>query len=169
MLFDIESIEAQQHRRNLLRRRIEARRLGEQPGHQRRQGLVFISHLGEVYPSGFLPVSSGNVRRQLLTDIFRNSPLLRKLRDSRNLQGKCGLCEYREICGGSRARSFAMTGDMFAEEPCCVYEPKAATQQVKGRVIAFQSAQRPKVVAQLRLWIVTLSFGGNGSREKPWQ
>jgi len=72
------------------------------------------------------------VRRQSLADIYRNSPLFRKLRDSKNLEGKCGVCEYREICGGSRARSFAMTGNLFAEEPYCVYEPKAALQQARG-------------------------------------
>jgi radical SAM protein with 4Fe4S-binding SPASM domain len=160
VLFDIKSTEAQHYRRYLLQRRTEVRRFGEQPaqtysrfpqfspmpigmetpdgldpaprGINDGKGFVFISHLGEVYPSGFLPVSGGNVKRQSLADIYRNSPLFRKLRDSKNLEGKCGVCEYREICGGSRARSFAMTGDMFAEEPCCVYEPKAATQQVKG-------------------------------------
>ena len=88
------------------------------------KGFVLISHLGEVYPSRFLPLSGGNVRRQSLADIYRNSPLFRRVRDSKNLEGKCGICEYREICGGSRARSFAMKSDLFAEEPCCVYEPK---------------------------------------------
>jgi AdoMet-dependent heme synthase len=151
-LFDIKSTEAQHYRRYLLQRRTEAKRLAECPGetYQRfpqfmqspvglaptdgigraprgindGKGFVFISHLGEVYPSGFLPLSAGNIRRQSLADIYRNSPLFRRLRDSKNLGGKCGVCEYREICGGSRARSFAMTGDLFAEEPCCVYEPK---------------------------------------------
>ena len=154
VLFDIDSTEAQHYRRYLLQRRTEARRTGEQPGQMfprfpqlsampigvetsdgigraprgisDGKGFVFVSHLGEVYPSGFLPVSSGNVRRQSLADIYRNSPLFRSLRDSKNLEGKCGVCEYREICGGSRARSYAMTGNMFAEEPCCTYEPKAA-------------------------------------------
>ena len=90
------------------------------------KGFVFVSHIGEVFPSGFLPVSAGNVRQQTLASIYRDSPLLRGLRDSANLKGKCGVCEFREICGGSRARAFAMTGDMFAEEPCCAYVPKAA-------------------------------------------
>jgi AdoMet-dependent heme synthase len=70
--------------------------------------------------------------RQSLADIYRNAPLFRKLRDSSNLEGKCGVCEYREICGGSRARSYAMTGDLFAEEPCCVYQPNAVTLHAKG-------------------------------------
>ena len=94
------------------------------PGINDGKGFVFISQLGEVYPSGFLPLSSGNIRRQSLADICRDSPLFRRLRDSQNLEGKCGICQYRESCGGSRARSFAMKEAWFAEEPCCVYEPK---------------------------------------------
>jgi radical SAM protein len=90
------------------------------------KGFVFVSHLGEVFPSGFLPLSAGNVRAQTLAAIYRDSPLLRGLRNSSNLKGKCGACEFREICGGSRARAYAMTGDIFAEEPCCIYEPKAS-------------------------------------------
>jgi radical SAM protein with 4Fe4S-binding SPASM domain len=88
------------------------------------KGLVFISHLGEVFPSGFLPVSAGNVRKQSLTELYRHSPLFVALRDSSNLKGKCGICEFREVCGGSRARAYALTGDPFAEEPCCIWQPK---------------------------------------------
>lgn len=87
------------------------------------KGFVFVSHAGEVFPSGFLPTPAGNIRRQPLAEIYRHSPLFVALRDSSNLQGKCGVCEFREICGGSRARAFALTGDPFAEEPCCVYQP----------------------------------------------
>jgi len=90
------------------------------------KGFVFISHLGEVFPSGFLPLSAGNVRRHSLADIYRNSPLFTALRDASRLKGKCGVCEFRYICGGSRARAYALTGDPFAEEPCCVYEPQTA-------------------------------------------
>ena len=90
------------------------------------KGFVFISHLGEVFPSGFLPLSAGNVRRQSLADIYQNSPLFVALRDTSRLKGKCGVCEFRQICGGSRARAYALTGDPFAEEPCCVYQPQAA-------------------------------------------
>ena len=99
------------------------------------KGFVFISHLGEVFPSGFLPISAGNVRKESLSDLYRNSPLFRSLRDSKNLEGKCGLCEYREICGGSRARSYAMTGNLFAEEPCCIYEPRGALQKRGASVV----------------------------------
>jgi radical SAM protein with 4Fe4S-binding SPASM domain len=91
------------------------------------KGFVFISHLGEVYPSGFLPVSAGNVREKSLAEIYQRSALFVALRDTSNLQGKCSVCEFREICGGSRARAYAVTGDLFAEEPCCVHEPRAAT------------------------------------------
>ena len=90
------------------------------------KGFVFISHFGEVFPSGFLPMSAGNVRRQPLAEIYQHSPLFVALRDTSRLQGKCCACEFRNVCGGSRARAFALTGDPFAEEPCCVYEPKAA-------------------------------------------
>lgn len=88
------------------------------------KGFVFISHLGDVYPSGFLPLSAGNIRQQPLAEIYRKSPLFVELRDASNLQGKCGACEFREICGGSRARAYALTGDPFAEETGCVYQPK---------------------------------------------
>jgi radical SAM protein len=94
------------------------------------KGFVFISHFGEVFPSGFLPMSAGNVRRQPLAGIYRHSPLFVSLRDASRLQGKCGVCEFRNVCGGSRARAFALTGDPFAEEPCCVYEPKGAAVAV---------------------------------------
>jgi radical SAM protein len=87
------------------------------------RGFVFISHTGEVYPSGFFPMAAGNIRNRSLADIYRNSPLFVKLRDTTQLKGKCGVCEFREICGGSRARSYAMTGDPFGEEPLCLYQP----------------------------------------------
>lgn len=90
------------------------------------RGFVFISRVGEVYPSGFLPISSGNVRRQSLVEIYRNAPLFQVLRDSSLLHGKCGLCQYRNLCGGSRSRAYALTGDYLAEEPRCVHQPKGA-------------------------------------------
>jgi radical SAM protein with 4Fe4S-binding SPASM domain len=141
--FDIKSTEAQHYRRVLLQRRTEEKQkgngqslppmlgtstadgIGRAPhGINDGKGFVFISHLGEVFPSGFLPVSAGNVRKQSLTEIYRHSPLFVSLRDSTNLKGKCGICEFRQVCGGSRARAYALTGDVFAEEPCCVWQPK---------------------------------------------
>ncbi|MBZ5574254.1 MAG: TIGR04053 family radical SAM/SPASM domain-containing protein, partial [Acidobacteriia bacterium] len=140
--FDIKSTEAQHYRRFLLQRRTEEKRkgngrsvppllststadgIGRARGINDGKGFVFISHLGEVFPSGFLPVSAGNIRKQSLTEIYRLSPLFVSLRDSKNLKGKCGICEFREVCGGSRARAYALTGDVFAEEPCCVWQPE---------------------------------------------
>lgn len=88
------------------------------------RGMFFISHIGEIYPSGFLQISAGNVREQSVEDIYRNSDIFIKLRDPNNLRGKCGICEFRFICGGSRARAYALTGDYLAEEPCCIYRPR---------------------------------------------
>jgi len=146
--FDIKSTEAQHYRRFLLQRRTEEKRrgngsslptlfgtgtpdgIGRAPrGINDGKGFVFISHLGEVFPSGFLPVSAGNVRKDSLTELYRHSPLFMALRDSANLKGKCRICEFREVCGGSRARAYALTGDPFAEEPCCVWQPRAATKR----------------------------------------
>ena len=141
--FDIKSTEAQHYRRFLLQRRTEARRAGQPDsslakvfgatsadgigraprGINDGKGFVFISHMGEVFPSGFLPVSAGNVRRHSLAELYRHSPLFTALRDTANLKGKCGVCEFREVCGGSRARAYAVSGDVFAEEPNCVYQP----------------------------------------------
>ncbi len=87
-------------------------------------GFVFVSHIGDVYPSGFLPVVCGNVRERSLPDIYRNSPIMRELRDKSRLKGKCGVCEFREICGGSRARAYAVTGDYLESDPYCAYQPK---------------------------------------------
>ena len=89
------------------------------------KGHCFIAYNGDVYPSGFLPLSAGNVRHAPLADIYRIAPLFRFLRDPQRLQGRCGACEFRDLCGGSRSRAFAVTGDYLAEEPCCAYEPVA--------------------------------------------
>ena len=86
-------------------------------------GFLFVSHRGEVFPSGFLPVRAGSVREQHLADIYRSAPLLRALREPDRLQGRCGECEFREICGGSRSRAYALTGDAFATDPWCAYQP----------------------------------------------
>lgn len=88
-------------------------------------GFVFISHTGDVYPSGFLPVVCGNVKDESLIDVYRNSPVMQTLRDKSKLQGKCGVCEYKTMCGGSRARAYAVTGDYMAGDPACAYIPAA--------------------------------------------
>ena len=87
------------------------------------RGFAFVDHLGAVYPSGFLPVSAGSIRRAPFTEIYRKSELLASLRDPTQLGGKCGRCEYREVCGGSRSHAYAVTGDPLAEDPTCAYEP----------------------------------------------
>jgi radical SAM protein len=87
------------------------------------RGMFFISHLGEVYPSGFLPIVAGNVRQSSLKEIYMNSPIFQDLKNPDKLKGKCGKCEFRYICGGSRARAYAMAGDYLAAEPRCIYKP----------------------------------------------
>jgi AdoMet-dependent heme synthase len=86
-------------------------------------GFVFISHLGEVFPSGFMPIRAGNVKEKSLVDIYRDSPLFQTLRDPDQLEGRCGLCEFSGVCGGSRSRAYAVTGNPMAEEPFCTYQP----------------------------------------------
>jgi AdoMet-dependent heme synthase len=88
------------------------------------RGFVFVSHIGKVYPSGFLPIEGGDLHNDTLAHIYQQSPIFVKLRNSDLLHGKCGACEYRNICGGSRARAYAVTGDVLAEEPCCIYQPR---------------------------------------------
>lgn len=92
-------------------------------------GFVFISHLGEVFPSGFLPISAGNVKRESLVDIYRDAPLFRSLRDPEQLQGRCRSCEFRQVCAGSRSRAFATAGNPLAEDPYCAYEPGSFPKQ----------------------------------------
>lgn len=87
------------------------------------KGFVFISHTGEINPSGFLPFHAGNVRRDELIDVYRGHPTFRHLRDANALRGKCGQCEFNTICGGSRARAYAMTGNPLSEDPLCAYVP----------------------------------------------
>jgi radical SAM protein len=87
-------------------------------------GFLFVSHVGEIYPSGFLPLSCGNVRRDDLGEVYRTHPVLRQLRDPDQLRGRCGACEYRGICGGSRSRAFSLTGDALATDPWCAYHPR---------------------------------------------
>jgi radical SAM protein with 4Fe4S-binding SPASM domain len=92
-------------------------------------GFVFVSHTGDIQPSGFLPITAGNVRRDELLEVYRNSPLFRELRDPDLLKGKCGRCEFRNVCGGSRARAYGLTGDWLAEEPLCLYQPPLAARR----------------------------------------
>ncbi|MBE2224991.1 MAG: radical SAM protein [Anaerolineae bacterium] len=86
-------------------------------------GVTFVSHRGEVFPCGYLPVEAGHVRQQGFQDIWENAPLFAELRDVDLLGGKCGACEFKKLCSGCRARSYGMVGDYLAEEPFCTYEP----------------------------------------------
>lgn len=143
--FDIKSTAAPQYRRVILQRQVAERRagsrseaprpvtagvgfsladgVGRSKGVNDGDGFVFISHVGAIYPSGFLPVAAGNVRTDDVVDIYRNAPLFEALRDRSRLKGKCGVCEYRDVCGGSRARAYAVTGDVLESEPYCTHVP----------------------------------------------
>jgi len=150
--FQIKTTEAMHYRRYLLQHNLEEKRMNHGHGHPqggqayeagtpladaqtrtagwatRRvndgKGFLFVSHVGNVYPSGFLPIHAGNIRQKPLAEIYRNAPIFKALRNTSRLEGKCGACEYKEICGGSRARAYALTGDPLAPEPCCIYQPK---------------------------------------------
>jgi radical SAM protein with 4Fe4S-binding SPASM domain len=87
-------------------------------------GVCFISHRGEVYPCGYLPVLAGDLNEQSFAEIWENARVFQELRNTDNLKGKCGYCEFRNICMGCRARAFAATGDHLDEEPFCVYQPR---------------------------------------------
>lgn len=89
-------------------------------------GIVFVSNTGDICPAGFLPLAAGNVRTDDLATVYRDAPLFRNLRAPERFAGKCGRCEHQGICGGSRARAFAATGDPLGSDPFCPYEPAAA-------------------------------------------
>jgi radical SAM protein len=127
----VKTTAAPSYRRVVLQR--EAERARQEVGHRRRpvppgvndgKGFVFISHRGDVQPSGFLPIRAGNVRHDRLVDLYRSSPLFRDLRNPAKLEGKCGACEFKRVCGGSRARAWATSGNYLAEDPACGYEPR---------------------------------------------
>jgi radical SAM protein with 4Fe4S-binding SPASM domain len=89
-------------------------------------GVCFISFEGSVYPCGYLPVAAGDLKKQTFPEVWEKSGVFRLLRDSANLKGKCGCCEFRNVCMGCRARAYAATGDMLQEEPFCIYQPRRA-------------------------------------------
>lgn len=132
--FDIKTTEAQHYRRFVAQQKKKEGRsekplspiasvIARQGGINDGKGLVFISHTGEIYPSGFLPLSAGNVRQDSLVDTYRHSPLFQKLRLPADFAGKCGACNYRNLCGGSRSRAFALTEDGFGSDPRCNHTP----------------------------------------------
>ena len=145
--FDVRTTAAQHYRRVVIQRRQEeaaaasekgvlvtgagysfADGLGQSNrGVNDGNGFAFISHTGNVCPSGFLPLSGGNVREQSFAEIYRSSALFRDLRDYSRLKGKCAVCEFRDVCGGSRARAYAVTGDYLESDPYCIYQPGSAS------------------------------------------
>ena len=144
--FDIKATAAPHYSRVVLQRKVGERRVGMRDeasdvltdgvGHSLTDGIgrargvndgdgfMFVSHVGEIFPSGFLPLGAGNVRTDDLVDVYRNAPLFRQLRDKSLLKGKCSVCEYLPVCGGSRARAYAVTGDPLEAEPFCAHVPK---------------------------------------------
>ena len=139
--FAIKTTEAPSYRRIALDRMREAgktareiaqtsvyRGFGIRDGH----GIVFVSNQGDVYPAGFLPLAVGNVRENKLSELYRDSPLFRALHDPSQFHGKCGVCEYSALCGGSRARAYAATGDPLASDPFCAHEPKSLQVQAQA-------------------------------------
>jgi radical SAM protein len=133
--FDIKTTAGQPYYRVLAQARAAAAAGGAPPpaiqgraprGVNDGNGFVFISHTGEICPSGFLPLVAGNVRTHRLADVYRSDELFVRLRQPDTFSGKCGRCEFNRVCGGSRSRAHALTGDAFASDPTCVYVPKAA-------------------------------------------
>ncbi|OYR51635.1 radical SAM/SPASM domain-containing protein [Halorubrum sp. Ea1] len=121
-------------------RRVGLQRDGDDAGVRRRggitagRGFAFVSHTGETYPSGFLPKSAGNVRDRSVVDIYRNSGLFESLREPDQFAGKCGACEFRRVCGGSRSRAFAATGDPTGSDPLCPYVPEGFDGKLPTRL-----------------------------------
>lgn len=130
--FQVKTTEAMHYRRVAIRRMeaagvaraaIAKTPVGRGFGVRDGNGIAFIAHDGTLHPSGFLPVAAGNVRDTSVVELYRSAPLFRALRDPNALTGKCGRCAYRAVCGGSRARAYAWTGDPSASDPLCPYEP----------------------------------------------
>lgn len=109
------------------------------------RGFLFISHLGQVFPSGFLPIACGDVRESDPVALYRRHPTFQLLRDSDSLKGKCGSCSYRMVCGGARARAYAMTGDLMESDPLCSYVPP----DYQGKVDVFEGLATPRYLPML--------------------
>ncbi|MFB6252026.1 MAG: TIGR04053 family radical SAM/SPASM domain-containing protein [Halobellus sp.] len=127
--FGVKTTEAPHYRRVAIQRKRDASEAPDADGIGRRLGITagdgfaFVSHTGDLYPSGFLPESAGNVREESLTERYRESELFESLRDPGQLRGKCGACEFKHVCGGSRSRAYAHTGDPLSSDPLCAYVP----------------------------------------------
>jgi len=119
----ITTTEAPHFRRVVAERRASVPGRGHAAGIRDGNGIMFVSHDGEVFPSGFLPVAAGNVRTDDALRIYRQAPLFLSLRDVDSFHGRCGACEVRAVCGGSRARAYLASGDVLGEDPLCMHEP----------------------------------------------
>jgi radical SAM protein with 4Fe4S-binding SPASM domain len=119
--FGVKTTEAPHYRRVLQQR--EDVSSGRRGGITAGDGFAFVSHVGEMYPSGFLPESAGNVRETDVVSLYRDTDLFESLREPDALKGKCGACPFRNVCGGSRSRAYAYTGDPLASDPLCPYVP----------------------------------------------
>ena len=138
--FKIKTTEAPHYRRYVLQQQVRARAEAPMQPLQFEEGIpgilpvnedratLFIAHTGEVYPCASLPIVAGNVRIQKLGDIYRNSKIFESLHDVAKLKGKCSLCGFKQVCGGSRARAFAINKDVFVEDPACIYNPPQPTR-----------------------------------------
>lgn len=123
--FDVKTTEGHHFRRVTMQ---DAKAKGQEPSRcalptRDGKGILFISHTGDIQPSGFLPMTAGNVRTEKVGEVYRNHSVFVSLRDDNALTGKCGRCEYRTVCGGSRARAYAVYGDAMAEDNLCSYQP----------------------------------------------
>jgi len=114
-------------RAGLTQRGLGGKLIGRPFGIREGNGILFVSHVGEIYPSGFLPVCAGNVRESSVVDCYRRAPLFEAIRDVTRYKGKCGRCPFNVVCGGSRARAFAHTGDYLASDPLCPFQPDGIT------------------------------------------
>ena len=112
-------------------------------------GVCFISHRGEVYPCGYLPVLAGDLNRQSFAEIWESAPVFEQLRNTDNLKGKCGRCEFRNVCMGCRARAYAAGGDYLGEEPFCVYEPRQNSSDQKRASLNHGRPERSEGSVQL--------------------
>ena len=90
------------------------------------KGIMFVSHTGEIFPAGFLPIRCGRFPQDSVIETYQNHSVFRALREPDGFKGRCGICEYRRVCGGSRARAFALTGDFLETDPECGYQPRGA-------------------------------------------
>lgn len=137
--YAIETTEAPQYRRYVFEHKIarEAKRRvwrqwGAFPATNDGKGILFVGHTGLIYPSEFMPLVCGLFSLDHLVHVYQHSPVFQALRDGDRLEGKCRICEYRHICGGSRARAYAVTGNPFAQEPDCNYVPRAMRSGGRG-------------------------------------